>query len=109
MTAPTLAAGLVYAKPINANRFALQTDAKQEYNLTNSGTSPFNFQTAELTGTLDGYYSVDTVTDTTIGNFSRFEIPQRSIGIGHTQVVTVSGNNYITKPNYKMRTSQKVV
>ena len=109
MTAPTLAAGTVYAKPINANRFALQTDAKQEYNLTNSGTSPFNFQTEELTGTLDGYYSVDTVTDTTIGNFSRFEIPKREIGIGHTQVVTVGGNNYITKPNYKMRTSQKVV
>ena len=109
MTAPTLAAGTVYAKPINANRFALQTDSKQEYNLTNSGTSPFNFQTEELTGTLDGYYSVDTVTDTTIGNFSRFEIPKREIGIGHTQVVTVSNNTYITKPNYKMRTSQKVV
>ena len=54
-----------------------------------------HFQTEELTGMLDGYYSVDTVTDTTIGNFSRFEIPKRGIGIGHTQVVTVGGNTYI--------------
>ena len=109
LTAPSLSQGIVYAKPLDANRFALQTANEVEYNLTNSGTSPFTFTTEELTGTLDGYYSVDTVTNTTIGNFSRFEIPKRQIGIGHTQLVTVDGTVYFNKPNYKMRTSQELV
>ena len=109
LTAPTLSQGLVYAKPLDANRFSLQTAQEQEYDLTSHGTSPFSFTTEELTGALDGYYSVDTVTDTTIGNFSRFEIPKREIGIGHTQVVTVDGTVYFNKPDYKMRTTQKLV
>ena len=109
LTAPTLAQGLVFAKPVDANRFALQTALEQEYDFTNSGTSPFSFTTEELTGTLDGYYSVDTVSDTTIGNFSRFEIPKRQIGIGHTQIVTVDGTNYFNKVDYKMKTTQKLV
>ena len=109
MTSPTLAQGLVFAKPVDANRFALQTALEQEYDFTNAGTSPFSFTTEELTGTLDGYYSVDTVSDTTIGNFSRFEIPKRQIGIGHTQIVTVDGTNYFNKVDYKMKTTQKLV
>ena len=108
LTAPTLSQGLVYAKPLNANRFSLQTAAKQEYDLTSSGTSPFSFTTEEITGALDGYYSVDTVSDTSIGNFSRFELPKRQIGVGNTEIVTVGGVVYINKPNYKMKTSQKL-
>ena len=109
LTAPTLSQGLVYAKPLDSNRFALQTVNDVEYDLTNHGTSPFTFTTEEVTGALDGYYSVDTVTDTTIGNFSKFEIPKRELGIGHTQIVTIDGNNYFEKPDYKMRTTQKLV
>ena len=109
LTAPTLSQGLVYAKPLDANRFALQTSQQQEYDLTNHGTSPFTFTTEEVTGALDGYYSVDTVTNTTIGNFSKFEIPKREIGIGHTQLVAIDGNTYFNKPDYKMRTTQKLI
>ena len=94
LTAPSLGQGLVYAKPLNANRFSLQTVTKQEYDLTSSGTSPFSFTTEELTGTLDGYYSVDTVSPTTIGNFSRFELPKRQIGVGNTEIVTLGGTVY---------------
>jgi len=108
LTAPSLGQGLVYAKPLNANRFSLQTVTKQEYDLTSSGTSPFSFTTEELTGTLDGYYSVDTVSPTTIGNFSRFELPKRQIGVGNTEIVTLGGTVYFHKPNYKMKTSQKL-
>ena len=52
---------------------------------------------------------MDTVSNTTIGNFSKFEIPKREVGIAHTQIVTIDGNNYFEKPNYKMRTTQKLV
>ena len=85
-TSPQLSAGTVYAKPVNNDRFALQTSSGVEYDFTNAGTSPFTFTTEEETGTLDGYYSVDTVTDTTIGNFSKFEIPQRTFIVGHADV-----------------------
>ena len=108
-TAPQLSAGTVYAKPINSNRFALQTASQVEYDFTNAGTSPFTFTTEEETGTLDGYYSVDTVTDTTIGNFSKFEIPQRIFIVGHADVVTIGSNIYFNSANNKMRTSQKIV
>ena len=109
LTQPTLAQGVVRCNPINANRFSLKTGDEVPYNLTSAGTSPFTFESEELTGMLDGYYSVDTVTDTTIGNFSKFQIPKRGLGIGHTQVVSIDGTVYINKPNYKMKTSQKFI
>tara|TARA_B100000073_G_scaffold145508_1_gene119787 strand:- start:5151 stop:11543 length:6393 start_codon:yes stop_codon:yes gene_type:complete len=109
LTNPTLSAGLVYANPLNSNRFQLQTSGGTVYNITNSGTSPFTFASEEETGSLDGYYSVDTVTNTSIGNFSKFEIPKRIVSIGNTGVVTVGSNTYINKENYKMKTTQKVV
>ena len=108
-TSPQLSAGTVYAKPINNDRFALQTSSGVEYDFTNAGTSPFTFTTEEETGTLDGYYSVDTVTDTTIGNFSKFEIPKRTFIVGHADVETLGGNIYFKSINNKMRTSQKIV
>ena len=109
LTQPTLAQGIVYANPINANRFSLKTANNIPYNLTNSGTTPFTFESEELTGMLDGYYSVDTVTDTTIGNFSKFEIPKRTIGISTTEVQSIGSDIYFAKPNYKMKTTQKLV
>ena len=109
MTQPTLAQGVVRCNPINANRFSLKTGDEVPYNLTSAGQSPFTFETDELTGMLDGYYSVDTVTETSIGNFSKFQIPKRGLGIGHTQVVTIDGTVYINKPNYKMKNTQKFV
>jgi len=109
MTQPTLAQGVVRCNPINANRFSLKTGDEVPYNLTSAGQEPFTFETDELTGMLDGYYSVDTVTETSIGNFSKFQIPKRGLGIGHTQVVTIDGTVYINKPNYKMKNTQKFV
>ena len=109
LTQPTLSQGVVYANPINANRFSLKDGNNVGYNLTSAGTSPYTFESEELTGMLDGYYSVDTVTDQTIGNFSKFEIPKRSIGIAHTQVEAIGGITYFSKPNYKMKNSQKLV
>ena len=109
LTNPVLSAGIVYAKPINANRFSLKTVNNVDYDITNSGTSPFIFSSGEETGSLDGYYSVDTVTDTTIGNFSKFQIPQRIISIASTEVVNAGGSNYFFKPDYKMKTTQKLV
>ena len=109
LTQPALAAGTVFANPINANRFGLQTENDVLYNFTDSGTSPFTFQTEEKTGGLDGYYDVDTVTNTTIGHFSNVELPKRVINLDFNNVVSVTGTVYFNKDNYKMRNLQKVV
>jgi len=109
MTNPTLSTGIVYANPINANRFSLKTSNNIEYNLTNHGSAPFTFATQEETGALDGYYSVDTNTNTTIGHFASAEIPKRVITVSNSDVVTIGGNVYINSTNYKMQTTQKVV
>ena len=105
-SSPTTTA--VLTKP-TGNRIRLQTSNDTVFNLTNSGTSPFLFQTEELTGALDGYYNIDSKTETTITSFSNAEIPQRVISVGSTQIQEIDGTVYINVNNHKLLSQQKVV
>ena len=109
LTKPTLSAGEVYANVINGNRFSLKNSDGVEYDLTNSGTSPFSFQTEELTGGLDGYYDVDVTQNSKITTFADTVVPKRTLAVGNTEVVELNNVVYINKDNHKVNTTQKLV
>ena len=110
LTNPDLSvASTVYANPITNNRFSLLNSSSVEYDINSSGTSPFSFQTEEITGGLDGYFTIDAKTDTSVTHFSTSEIPKRIIDIASSDIVDISGIVYINKPDFKMRNGQKFV
>jgi len=98
----------ILTKP-TGNRIRLKNSNDTIYNITNSGTSPFLFQTEELTGALDGYYNIDSTTDTSLTSFSSAEIPKRVISVGSTQIVDIEGTVYINSNNHKLVSQQQLV
>ena len=102
-------ASTVYANPINRNRFSVLNANSIEYDITSSGTSPFSFETEEITGGLDGYFTIDAKNDTSMTHFSSSEIPKRTIDIAATDIVDISGTVYVNKPDFKMKNGQKFV
>ena len=111
LTNPDLSAagGTVYAKNVNANRFALQNLAGVTYDISNSGTSPFTFETEVKTGGVDGFVSVDTATNTSLSHFSSSEVPRRQLTIAQSQIIDIGGVIYINSDQCKLRTPQKVI
>ena len=111
LTNPDLSAagGSVFAKTVNSNRFSLQNSSKVTYDISSSGTSPFVFETAEKTGGLDGFFSIDAATETSITHFSKTEIPKRTLSIVPSDIVDIDGIIYINKDDFKMKTSQRFV
>ena len=107
LTNPTLSAGTVYVDLIDGNRFALKNSNGVQYDITNNGTAPFTFQTEEITGGVDGYYDVDITDNTTLTTFADTQIPERTLSIASTEVVTVGTDVYIYKPNHKLNTEQQ--
>ena len=111
LTNPDLSAagGVVYAKTVDANRFALQNLSGVTYDISSSGTSPFVFETEVKTGGVDGFISVDTTTDTSLSHFSKTEVPRRQLSVDQSEIVDIGGVIYINKNQCKLRTPQKVI
>ena len=112
LTNPSFAnAGVTTAfiKSIGQSRIGLKNNVDVDFNLTNSGTAPLRFQTEELTGAIDGYYSVDTTTNTQFESFLNAKVPKRTISIASTAFVTIDGQIYINAENHKLNNSQKLI
>ena len=71
--------------------------------------APLRFQTEELTGAIDGYYSVDTTTDTQFESFLNAKVPKRTISVASTAFVTIDSEIYINAENHKLNNSQKLL
>ena len=110
LTNPTLTSGsIVYANPISNNRFSIKTAGDVEYDLTSSGTAPITFQTGEITGGLDGYFTIDTKNNTSLTHFASTEIPKRSLDLTDANIVDIDGVVYVNKEDFKMKNQQKFV
>ena len=110
LTSPALNPNsIVFAKPINNNRFAITTEGEIEYDLTSSGTAPISFQTGEITGGLDGYFTIDAKDATSLTHFSSSEIPKREVDLVSSDIVDIDGVIFINKPDFKMKNTQKFV
>ena len=108
LTNPTLTPNsIVRVNPINNNRFSVKTPGDVEYDLTNSGTAPLSFQTGEITGGLDGYFTIDAKDATSLTHFSSSEIPKRTLDLTDANIVDIGGIVYINKGNFKMQNQQK--
>ena len=108
LTNPTLTPNsIVRVNPINNNRFSVKTAGDVEYDLTNSGTAPLSFQTGEITGGLDGYFTIDAKDATSLTHFSSSEIPKRTLDLTDANIVDIGGIVYINKGNFKMQNQQK--
>ena len=106
-----LSAGTNKIGQINNNRYTLKNNTYgYTYDLTGSGTSPFTFKTAEITGGVDGYHTIDVQSDKTLKTFSKATIPNRTLEFTQTGISSyVSGDVYVTIINNKLRTGQKLV
>jgi plastocyanin len=111
LTFAGLSAGTNKVGQVNSNRYTLKNNNfGYTYNLTNSGTTPFTFKTQELTGGVDGYYSIDVESDKTLKTFSNATIPNRTLEFTQTGISSyASGDVYINISNNKLRTGQKLV
>ena len=108
LTNPSLTPNsIVRVNPLNNNRFSLKTPGNVEYDLTNSGTEPISFQTGEITGGLDGYFTIDAKDATSLTHFSSSEIPKRTLDLTDANIVDIGGIVYINKGNFKMKNQQK--
>jgi len=111
LTNPSLQVGIntVFINLINNNRFSIKNGSGVEYDLTSSGTASLDFATDEVTGALDGYYNVDSATDTTITSFLTSSVPARVVDIPYTGVVGIGGITYIYyDKTHKLKTKQKI-
>lgn len=94
---------------ITSDRIILKSSSGSTFDLTDSGTSPFKLQTDEITGALDGYYNIDSSSETNIKSFTRSQIPSRTLGILTTEIVEINGVVYINKENHKLSPGQKII
>ena len=109
LTGVALAETTVNLNQINSNRYSLKNPtAGYTYNLTGSGTSPFRFKTQELTGGVDGYYTIDVQSDKQIKSFNPATVPVRELDFTHTGITSTSDASYININNNKLRTGQKL-
>ena len=111
MTSTELVAGTVKFEQVNSVRFALRDPNDVQYDITNPGMTPLVFETLEITGGVDGYYSIDAVGagGTQMQSFAQALIPKRTIGFTSTAIQELSSVVYINVPNHKMQNNQKFV
>ena len=112
LTNPTFAnSGITtaFVNQIGGDRISLKTGDGVAYNLTNAGIVPVRVATEELTGTVDGYYNIDSASDTQIKTFLNTRVPKRVLEKPADQTwVTIGDFNYINIDNHKLKTSQKL-
>ena len=111
LTFTALGAGTAKVKQIDGNRFSLYNLSNGfDYNITNTGTPPLQFATAEITGGADGYYQIDIQDEKKIQSFADAEIPQRELTFQHSGITSgaMGESVYVTIPNNKLRTGQSI-
>ena len=99
-----------FASQIGANRISFRTIDGVPYDLTNAGIAPIRVGTEELTGTVDGYYNIDSSSNTQIKTFLNTRVPKRVLSKAADQSwVTIGDFNYLNFDNHKLKTSQKLI
>ena len=99
-----------FVNQIGGNRISFKTIDGVPYDLTNAGIAPIRVGTEELTGTVDGYYNIDSASDTQINTFLNTKVPKRVLEKPADQAWgTIGDLTYLNFDNHKLKTSQKLV